>query len=203
MWRRVLGLLVLAGVLWAGGALYGLHWSATAAAAAAPGMTSGHVRIVRAEPTRYGQAVVLEDLERQQFGTVLLRRTLFVFWCNWGGSYGYQLNEREPFRETGYGHGQGPQQFVIGIKADPAIRYIAAGTSTGQQLADTTLTLAQVRAQPERYQVQPVVDGYALFLADEASAFNWTFVAYDEQDEPIAARIRPGSAPAWVKRLVD
>ncbi|MDB4897781.1 MAG: hypothetical protein JWN15_4043 [Firmicutes bacterium] len=189
--RWTISVLIVLGLGWAGGTVYGVHLTDTGALRV-QGMSSDHLRIVRAEPTWFGKAVLFEDVDRGTFGVAQLRRVLLVFWQNGGGSYGYALEPGQPFTATNYGstNVRRTQQFVVGVKVQPPIKYITIGSEDPGNAQQTQgPTLAHVQSRPKVYQTVPMVNGYALFVTDALTAATYTFHAFDTDGKLVADQL--------------
>lgn len=154
------------------------------------------VEIIQSRNTSYGQAVLFHDRSNDTFGVGKIEKRLGFFWLYRGGTYGYRLEEKEPFRAAGsfMPNREGKNQFIIGVRTaeNSGIAYVAIGK--GPQIpADFrepyNITLAEVQANPNNYQAAPMENNYVLLLADEYNETSWTLTAFDREGNLVADKL--------------
>ena len=150
--------------------------------------------IILYQPTHYGQAVLFENKKDGTFGVAQLNRHLMVLWLYGGGTYGYNIENHQPFEAAGFGNSEkGKEQFIIGIKTnDNDIEYIAIGK--GPQIPSGLdekydLDLKKVKEMIEDYKVTKVEDNFALIVTDEYNEESWTIIAFNKDGNLIADKL--------------
>ncbi|WP_145408509.1 hypothetical protein [Paenibacillus xylanexedens] len=148
-------------------------------------------RIVQSKEIHgYGQVVLYEDNHDKSFGIAKLEKKFGFLHRFDGSSYGRTVEEGKPFEATSLGD---PNRFIVGVVTtkESNIKYIAVGNhlkgvSSSQSYE---LSLEEVKANPDDYQLEEIDDQYALFVLDEYTEENWTIRAFDQDGNLVADKI--------------
>jgi hypothetical protein len=158
---------------------------------------------VLSKDTVYGKAILFENTSLGTFGVARVEKAFPLLYKYSGGSYGEFIEKDKPFAVTGYGNSGlgGEDGFLLAIKtADNAnIQYITIGNHLGALHTSThyNMTMDDIRAHQEYYDVEEVVNNYALFVL-HSNAYNdekYIIRGFDAEgnliaDKLFAAKIR-------------
>lgn len=158
------------------------------------------LKIVSSTPTYDGQVVMHTDDERQTVAVTRLHRWLGLFWLKQSSAVLPAAKPETPFSFTLIAHlnQEYRDQLMVGVATySERIHQVAMGRHLQQLLgheklgipADPrqpyTLTLEQLRAMPEMFQIATVTDGYAL-LVDNAPPLYPVIFAFDKDGQLVA-----------------
>lgn len=180
-------------ILLVSSSLKGLHLSEVKA-------IPGNVKVVRTlEINGIGKAVLYEEKSDQSFGVAELERKFGFLYHYDGGTSGYWTEKGKPFQAVGVGENK---YFIVAVKTadDSNIKYIAIGNHMEGITPTETyeLTLDDVYANRDDYNLKEVTDNYALFVLDDYTEDTWTIRAFDQNGILIADKIYGGD-----ERYVD
>lgn len=150
------------------------------------------VEIILKQPTHYGQAVLFQNNTYDTFGVAPLKRHLGLFWFYDGGTYGYDVEENEPFKAAGIWtrNEKAKEQFIIGIKINNQdIKHIAIGKDPKLPSSldvKYDLTLREVKEKSDIYKVTDVKGDFALIVTDDYNEESWNITAFDKDGKLVA-----------------
>lgn len=173
MRKKIIGITLILGLILMG-SMSGLHFNVI-------NTIPGTVKKVRtANIDDYGKAVLFEDITYKTFGVAKAEKKFGFLYRYDGGTYGYGIEEGKPFQASGIADQNG---FIVAIKIakDSNIKYIALGNHMdGIMPSDTyELSLDDVKANSDDYQLKEVTDNYVLFVLEEYSENSYTIRAFD------------------------
>lgn len=161
----------------------------------------GNVKIILEEQTVYGKAVLFEDTDNHSFGVARLEKYLGFFYQFDGCSYENYVEKDQPFKATGYGARAQKDSFAVAVKVaeNSNIAYVTIGNYMSDVLPGEKyeLSLDDVKANMEQYQLKAVVDGYVLFVTDEYTEDTWTVRGFDK-DGKLVAHKRFAGEPSYL-----
>lgn len=162
-------------------------------------------RIVKSKEIHgYGQVILFVDHQDQSFGIAKLEKKLGFLHRFAGSSYGRTIEQGKPFEATSLGD---PNRFIVGVVTtrDSNIKYIAVGNHLKDVSSSQSyeLSLEEVKAHPDDYQLEEVDDQYALFVLDEYTEENWTIRAFDQDGNIVADKIFGGEVRYMNEERVD
>lgn len=174
------------------GVLGGLHFKEINA-------IPGDVNIVQSQDiSDYGRAILFEDNRNQTFGIAELKKKFGILYRYAGGTSGSWIAEDKPFEATGVGD---PNNFLVAVKTarESNIKYIALGNHLDDVSPSESyeLTLEDVKANREEYELKEVINNYVLFVFDEYTEDTWTIRAFDEQGKLVADKL-VGGKPRYI-----
>ncbi|MFF2886207.1 hypothetical protein [Paenibacillus sp. NPDC057967] len=157
-------------------------------------------RVILSEDMPGGKAVLYEDTFHGTFGVGKLHTLWGLLYAHGGEGGSLRAQEDgQPFELAGYGSGGDDIWFLVGIRVrdDSQIRYLSAGNHLKDLAYDEpyTMTLDDVKANPNHYEWEEATGRYALLVLDDYTEENWTIRALDQEgkliaDKPFAAQPR-------------
>ncbi|OZM56729.1 hypothetical protein CIB95_10940 [Lottiidibacillus patelloidae] len=136
---------------------------------AASTITGKHVL---SKDTVYGKAILFEDPDLGTFGVARIESVFHLLYKYSGESTDQSIEKDKPFAVTGFGTSEldGKDGFLLAIKtsANSSIQYITVGNHLGRLHTSSpySMTLDDVRANQEYYDVEEVTNNYTLFVLD-------------------------------------
>lgn len=166
---------------------YTQNWHLTAS-----GAIPGNHEIIISQDTVYGKAAIYEDTKNNTFGAVKLREKLDLFY-EFGGQAERNFPDQDlPFQAVGFENNvKEDDSYVVGVKVNPNshIATVSLGYHKKNYNEPYEFSMKDIEAHPDKYLVEEVKDGYALFVMDEYTQEGWTIRGFDKEGNMVADKL--------------